>query len=100
MKIFVGSFVMNYLIAGSAMGGESQEMPRQRLLLCSQIVIEHSYPAIFWDFTEFPELAVCCRMSNRVRDCHIYDWYQNHGTRELRHLRTAADAIDQHIRTD
>ena len=97
MKMLVYSLMLSCFAGSSAIGADSREMLRDRLILCSQVVIEHPYTAIFRDFTGFRDLTDCCRLSSRVhgtrvRDCHIYDWYENHGLRELRFTRTSAEA--------
>jgi hypothetical protein len=94
MKMLVCLLILSCLAGGSAIGGDSREMLRDRLILCSQVVIEHPYPAIFRDLTGFRDLTDCCRSGSRVRDCHIYDWYENHGLRERSFTRASAEATN------
>jgi hypothetical protein len=95
MKIFICSLLLSCLVTSSATGGNSKEMLWDRLILCSQVTIEHPYPAIFRVLTDVQDLTEhCCRLGNRIRDCHMYDWYEKHGSRELRLTRTAAEATN------
>jgi hypothetical protein len=73
MKILVCSLVLCCCAAASATGADSAEMLRDRLLFCSQFVIEDPDPAIVRDSTRY-----CCRFANRAHDCHVNDWDDNH----------------------
>jgi hypothetical protein len=70
MKILVYSVMLIGFASVSAAGGESPEILRDRLILCSQFVIEHPYPTIVADFSDSTE---CCRHAKRGRDCHVSD---------------------------
>jgi hypothetical protein len=72
MKI-VCSLMLTCMTAVSALAGDSAEMLRDHLIFCNQFVIEHPYPAIVRDSTPY-----CCRMANRVHDCHVHDWYEKY----------------------
>ena len=68
MKI-VCPLMLTCMTAVSALAGDSAERLRDRLIFCSQFVIEHPYPTIVPDSTQY-----CCRTANRIHDCHIHDW--------------------------
>jgi hypothetical protein len=68
MKIVICSLMLCCFAAASTSAGDSGEMLRQRLILCDQFVIEHPYPAISRDLTDF--LGSPDRLGNRV-ECHF-----------------------------
>jgi hypothetical protein len=70
MKILVCALTLSCFAVFSATGDESPELHRVRLIVCSQFVIEHPYPAIFPDFWDSAE---CPRRNNRVHDFYIDD---------------------------
>jgi hypothetical protein len=65
----VCALMLSCLIAVSALAGDSAEMLRDRLIFCSQFVIEDPDLRMLQDTTQY-----CCRMANRVHDCHVHDW--------------------------
>jgi hypothetical protein len=93
MKILICLLLLSCLATSSATPGDSREMLWDRLILCSQFTIEHPYPGIFRDLTDFRDPSEhCCHLGTRIRDCHIYDWYERRGSRAPRLTTTAADA--------
>jgi hypothetical protein len=74
----VCSLMLSCCAVVSASAGDSAEMRRDRLIFCSQFVIEDPYVAIFRDLTGFPDSTdYCCRFRDSVHDCHIYDWHES-----------------------
>jgi hypothetical protein len=69
MRSLVCSLVLCCFAAGSASAGDSAETLWQRQVLCDQFVVEHPYPAIFWDLTGF--VGPPDRVGNRVHDCRF-----------------------------
>jgi hypothetical protein len=69
MKSLVCSLTLYCYAAFPAIGGDSSEMLRERLLFCSQFVIEDPGPTITHNSERY-----CCRFANRGHDCHIVDW--------------------------
>jgi len=72
MKI-VCTLTLTCTIAVSALAGEPAEMLRDRLIFCHQFVIEHAESPMVRDFTQY-----CCRLANRIHDCHTHDWDENY----------------------
>jgi len=68
MKI-VFSLMLSCFTAASALAGDSAEMLRDRLIFCNQFVIEDPYPPIVQVFPDSTDY--CCRLGNRVHDCHV-----------------------------
>ena len=70
MKIVISALLLTYVATSSATGGNSRDkwMLWDRLILCTQ----DTTPAIFSDSRSFRDLTDCCRLGNRVRDCHFY----------------------------
>jgi hypothetical protein len=68
MKI-VCALTLTCMTAGFALAGDSAERLRDRVIFCNQFVIEDPYPELLRDSTQH-----CCRMPNRVHDCHVIDW--------------------------
>jgi hypothetical protein len=65
MKILVSTLMLSCLIAVSAFAGDSEEILRERLILCSQFVIEEPGTAI-------PGTTrYCCGFANRIPDCRV-----------------------------
>jgi hypothetical protein len=85
MNIVIGALLLSYLAISPAIGGDSQDkwMLWDGLILCSQVTTEHPYPPIFRDLNGLGDLMDCCRLGKGARDCHIYDWYENHGSPAL-----------------
>jgi hypothetical protein len=69
MKIFICSLLLSCSAVSSGSAGVSDEMLRDRLVLCGQFVINDPDPLIIRDVTDD-----CCRSGNRIRDCHVHDW--------------------------
>jgi hypothetical protein len=69
MKILAYALMLCCYVASSAIGGDSREMNRERLIVCSQFVIEEPDLTMVRDATRY-----CCRFSNWAHDCHLNDW--------------------------
>jgi len=69
MKIFAYALMMCWYAASSANGADSWEMNRDRLIICSQFVIEDPDPGMIRSAT--PD---CCRIARRIRDCRVGEW--------------------------
>jgi hypothetical protein len=73
MKILAYSLIFCCYVASSATGGDSREMHRERVIVCSQFVIEEPDPTLARDATQY-----CCRVANWIRDCHVDDWNEQY----------------------
>ena len=71
--ILICSLMLSCFAICSATCGDAREMLRDRLILCSQFIIEHPYPAMLVEFTAFVDSTdYRCRAGNRIHDCHIH----------------------------
>jgi hypothetical protein len=87
--------------ASSALGRESAERLRERLIFCSQFVIEDP------GYVILPDSALdCCRFANPIHDCRFMDWEDKHhgsskfnlflkkkSQRDLRHQRNLKQGV-------
>jgi len=73
MRVLICMLTLCGYAASSAFGRDSAEMLRERLIFCSQFVIEEPGPAIVPD-----SMQTCCRLANRIHDCHLMDWEDRH----------------------
>jgi hypothetical protein len=69
MRIVVCSILLSCLISPSSSARVSEEMHRDLLILCSQVVINDSAQAMIRDLADD-----CCYLDDRIRDCHLRDW--------------------------
>jgi hypothetical protein len=68
MKL-ICSLILTCLTTASAFAADAEGNLRERRILCGQFVIEDFATATI------PESAdTCCRIADRGRDCHLYDW--------------------------
>jgi hypothetical protein len=102
MMILIWSLLLSCFVTSSATGGDSREMLRDGLILCSQVTIEHPYPGIFREPADFRDLTEhCCHLGKLIRDCHIYYWYEKRGSRAPRLTTTASDVTNlSRLQTD
>jgi hypothetical protein len=75
MKVLAHAVMLCCYAAASATGGDSREMNHDRLIVCSQFVIEDPDSTMSRDATQY-----CCRFANRIHDCHVDEW----GERQIR----------------
>ena len=68
MKNFICSLLLSCIFAAPAIGGDAAEMLRDRLILCSQFVIDHPDPGVIRESPSF-----CCRFGFRGLNCHVLD---------------------------
>jgi hypothetical protein len=68
MRIFVCSILLSCFVPSAGGAAILEEKLRDRLVVCSQLVIEHPGPAFIRDFAED-----CCRAGKPARDCHVHD---------------------------
>jgi hypothetical protein len=66
MKILACSMMLCCCAASLASGRDFAEMLRERLIFCSQFVIEEPAPAIEWESTRNYGSSI-----NRTYDCHL-----------------------------
>jgi hypothetical protein len=69
MKGLACSLTLCCCAVSSASGGDSAEMLRERLMFCSQFVIEEPAPAIAKD-----SINNYGGFIHRTYDCHLLDW--------------------------
>ena len=68
MKTLVCMAILCCCAASSAFGRDSAERLRERLLFCSQFVIEDPGPV-----TVQGSAYDCCRLAKPIQDCHLTD---------------------------
>jgi hypothetical protein len=68
MKSLVFLLMLGCWAASSAFGRDSAESLRERIIFCSQFVIEDPGPVVVQDTTHD-----CCRLANPIRDCRLTD---------------------------
>ena len=66
MKILVCLLMLCCSAAPAAFGRDSPERLRERVIFCSQFVIEHPGPAVVRDRTRD-----CCWFANTIHNCHL-----------------------------
>lgn len=69
MKILAYTVMLCCCAGGAASGGDSQEINRNRIIICSQFVIEDPGPTMVGQTQPY-----CCRFANRMHDCHFGNW--------------------------
>ena len=69
MRILAYTLMLCCCAAATATGGDSREMNRGRLIICSQFVIEEPGPTTVGESPQH-----CCRFANRIHDCHFVEW--------------------------
>ena len=69
MKLLAYTLMLCCCAAATAAGGDSREMNRDRLIICSQFVIDDPDYTMIRDAT-----PRCYRFPNRIRDCHVNPW--------------------------
>jgi hypothetical protein len=67
MKNFICALMLS-CAAVPAIGGDTGEMLRDRLIFCNQFVIEDPGPAVIAE-----SLFFCCRFAHQGHDCHVLD---------------------------
>ena len=68
MKNSICSLMLSCVAAAPAIGGDTGEMLRDRLIFCNQFVIEDPDPAVI---RQIP--FSCCQFGRRGHDCHVLD---------------------------
>jgi hypothetical protein len=69
MRIAICSILFGCFIPTSGSARVSEEIHRDRLILCSQVIINDPAQAIIQNLADD-----CCYSGDRIRDCHLYDW--------------------------
>jgi hypothetical protein len=69
MRIVICSILLGCLIPPSSSARVLEEMHRDQLILCSQVIINDPAQAIIRDVADD-----CSCLGNRIRDCHLVDW--------------------------
>ena len=67
MKNFICALLLSSFAAAPAIAGDTGEMLRDRLIFCSQFVIDHPDPAVI------PSPSFCCRFGLRGHNCHVLE---------------------------
>jgi hypothetical protein len=68
MRIFACSILLGCFVPSPGSATVPEEKLRERLIVCSQFVIDDPGPAVIREFADD-----CCRPVNRIRDCHLHD---------------------------
>ena len=68
MKNFICALLLSCIAVAPAIAGDAGEMLRDRLIFCSQFVIDHPDPAVIRESPSF-----CCRFGLRGHNCHVLD---------------------------
>jgi hypothetical protein len=68
MRIFVCTILLGLLAPPPGSATVPEEKLRDRLFVCSQLVIDDPGPAVVRELADG-----CCRPGNPIRDCHVYD---------------------------
>jgi hypothetical protein len=66
---FACSLMLTCFTAVWAFAADSEGILRERLILCSQFVIEDSGSTMIHDTTGY-----CCRIADWGHDCRVRDW--------------------------
>jgi len=66
MKNLICLLMLCCCAASSAFGRDAAEKSRERLIFCSQFVIEDPGPVVVLDSTHD-----CCGFANTIHDCHL-----------------------------
>jgi hypothetical protein len=69
MRIVICSILLGCFIPPWSSATVLQEIHRDRLILCSQVIINDPAQAIIENLADD-----CCNSGDRIRDCHLYDW--------------------------
>jgi hypothetical protein len=66
---FISAILPICLVAPPGHATVPEKTLRDRLVVCSQLVIHDPGARIIRDFADD-----CCRSENRIRDCHLHNW--------------------------
>jgi hypothetical protein len=73
MKNLICLLMLCCCAASSAFGRDAAEKSRERLIFCSQFVIEDPAPVVVLDSTHD-----CCGFANTIHDCHLIKQEEKH----------------------
>jgi hypothetical protein len=68
MRIFICTILLGCFAPPPGSATVPEEKLRDRLIVCSQLVIDDPGPALIREFADS-----CCRPGNPIRDCHVHD---------------------------
>jgi hypothetical protein len=74
MKILVCALMLSCFVASTAAAEDSQQMIRDRLVLCSQFEIRDLDALLILDSSRY-----CCGIGTRFRACHDHEWDEPQG---------------------